>query len=107
MLFMTTYRVKPFLSQSETKKLLDLFGKVGAAPGTIAHYVAADNTAGWTVTEAPDAASGYVHSAVFGVHRVRHEAGPHDRRRPAPPARGVRIGPIPSFVAPPSPLRKV
>jgi hypothetical protein len=59
MLFMTTYRVKPFLPRSETKKLLDLFGKVGAAPGTIAHYVAADNTVGWTVTEAPDAASGY------------------------------------------------
>ncbi len=60
MLFMTTYRVKPFLPQSETKKLLELFGKVGAAPGTIAHYVAADNTVGWTVTEAADAASGYV-----------------------------------------------
>ena len=60
MLFMTTYRVKPYLPRSETKKLLDLFGKVGAAPGTIAHYVAADNTVGWTVTEAPDATTGYV-----------------------------------------------
>jgi hypothetical protein len=60
MLFMTTYRVKPYLPRSETKKLLDLFGKVGAAPGTIAHYVAADNTVGWTVTDAPDAAGGYV-----------------------------------------------
>ena len=49
MLFLTTYRVKPYLPRSETKKLLDLFGKVGAAPGTIAHYVAADNSVGTTV----------------------------------------------------------
>jgi hypothetical protein len=60
MLFMTTYRVKPFLPRSETKKLLELFGKVGAAPGTIAHYVAADNSVGWTVTDQEDATSGYV-----------------------------------------------
>ena len=60
MLFMTTYRVKPYLPRSETKKLLDLFGRVGAAPGTVAHYVAADNTAGWTITDQEDATSGYV-----------------------------------------------
>ena len=60
MLFMTTYRVKPYLPRSETKKLLDLFAKVGAAPGTIAHYVAADNTVGWTITDSEDATSGYV-----------------------------------------------
>jgi hypothetical protein len=60
MLFMTTYRVKPFLSRAETKKLLDLFAKAGEAPGTVAHYVAADGSSGWTVTEAPDATSGYV-----------------------------------------------
>jgi hypothetical protein len=60
MLFMTTYRVKPFLPRSETKKLLDLFGKVGAAPGTIAHYIAADNSVGWTIIDQEDATSGYV-----------------------------------------------
>ena len=59
MLFMTTYRVKPYISQSETKKLLDLFAKAGEAPGTIAHYVAADNSVGWTITDQPDATSGY------------------------------------------------
>jgi hypothetical protein len=59
MLFMTTYRVKPYLSRSETKELLDLFAKAGAAPGTIAHYVAADNSAGWTIIEAEDATGGY------------------------------------------------
>ena len=59
MLFMTTYRVKPYLPRSETKKLLDLFGKAGEAPGTIAHYVAADNSCGWAVTDQEDATSGY------------------------------------------------
>jgi Domain of unknown function (DUF3303) len=60
MLFMTTYRVRPYLSRSETKKLLELFGKAGEAPGTIAHYIAADNSGGCTITEAEDATSGYV-----------------------------------------------
>jgi hypothetical protein len=59
MLFLTTYRVKPYLTKGETKELLALFGKAGEAPGTIAHYVAADNSVGWTVTEAEDATSGY------------------------------------------------
>jgi hypothetical protein len=57
---MTTYRVKPYLPRPETKKLLDLFGKVGAAPGTVAHYIAADNSAGWAIVEADDATGGYV-----------------------------------------------
>lgn len=59
MLFMTTYKVKPYLARSEAKKLLELFSKVGEAPGTVAHYVAADNSVGWTITDQPDAASGY------------------------------------------------
>jgi hypothetical protein len=59
MLFMTTYRVKPYISQSETKKLLELFGKVGEAPGTVAHYVAADNSVGWVIADQEDASSGY------------------------------------------------
>jgi len=68
MLFMTTYRVKPYLPRSETKKLLDLFGKVGAAPGTIAHYLAADNSEGWVVTDAEDATSGYVATLQFSEY---------------------------------------
>jgi hypothetical protein len=59
MLFLTTYTVKPYLPRSETKKLLELFAKVGEAPGTVAHYVAADNSVGWTITEQEDATSGY------------------------------------------------
>lgn len=63
MLFMTTYRVKPFLPKSETKKLLELFGKVGDAPGTVAHYIAVDNSAGWTISEQDD--STVAHASVL------------------------------------------
>jgi hypothetical protein len=68
MLFMTTYRVKPYLPRSETKKLLDLFGKVGAAPGTLAHYFAADDSGGWVITEADDAAVGYAASLQYSEY---------------------------------------
>ena len=34
MLFMTTYKIKPFLSNEETKKLLEVFAKEGPGPGT-------------------------------------------------------------------------
>ena len=33
MLFMTTYKIKPFLSNEETKKLLEVFAEEGAGPG--------------------------------------------------------------------------
>ncbi len=59
MLFLTTYRTKSFLSKAEQKELLDLFAQHGAAPGTIAHYVSADNSAGWLVNEAEDATGGF------------------------------------------------
>ena len=59
MLFLTTYTVKPYLPRAETKKLLELFAKIGEAPGTVAHYVAADNSVGWTITDQADATSGY------------------------------------------------
>ncbi len=59
MLFLTTYRIKPFLSKAEQKELLDLFAKHGEAPGTIAHYVSADNMAGWVVNESEDASGGF------------------------------------------------
>jgi hypothetical protein len=59
MLFMTTYRIKPFLSNEDTKKLLEVFAKVGAAPGTTAHYVAADGSHGVVVAETDDIAEAY------------------------------------------------
>jgi Protein of unknown function (DUF3303) len=58
-LFLATYRVKPFLPLADQRHLLELFEKHGAAPGTIAHYVAADASTGWTVIEAEDAVDAY------------------------------------------------
>jgi hypothetical protein len=75
MLFMTTFRVKPYLPRSETKKLLDLFGKVGPAPGTIAQYLAADNSVGWIVTEEEDAIGGYVASLQYSEY-IEFDAKP-------------------------------
>jgi hypothetical protein len=59
MLFMTTYRIKPFLSNEEQKKLLEVFAKVGAGPGTTAHYVAADASHGVVIAETDDVAGAY------------------------------------------------
>ncbi len=56
---MTTYRIKPYLSNAETKKLMDVFAKVGNAPGTTAHYVAADGSHGVVISESDDPAEGY------------------------------------------------
>jgi hypothetical protein len=65
MLFITTYKVKSHLTQAERKRLLDLFMEHGAAPGTIAHYVSADNSAGWVVAEAEDATGGYAATLTY------------------------------------------
>jgi hypothetical protein len=59
MIFMTTYKLKPFLSSEERRKLLDVFGKVGAPPGTTAHYVAADGSLGVAFVQAADAEAAY------------------------------------------------
>jgi|SRR4051794_5254544 hypothetical protein len=59
MLFITTYRIKPFLSKEETKELLETFGKEGPGPGTTAHYVAADGSHGVVISENDDLEGGY------------------------------------------------
>ena len=59
MLFMTTYKIKPFLSNEETKQLLEVFAKEGAGPGTTAHYVAADGSHGVVIAETDDVAGAY------------------------------------------------
>ena len=59
MLFMTTYRIKPYLSNDETKKLLEVFAREGAGPGTTAHYVAADGSHGVVIAETDDIAGAY------------------------------------------------
>ena len=59
MLFMTTYKIKPYLSNEEQKKLLEVFAKVGAGPGATAHYVAADASHGVVISELDDVAEAY------------------------------------------------
>jgi hypothetical protein len=53
-IFITKYRIKPFLSDEERKKLLEVFAKVGAGPGAGAHYVAADGSHGVVISETDD-----------------------------------------------------
>ncbi len=59
MIFMTTYKIKPFLGNEETKKLLDVFAKQGSGPGTTAHYVAADGSHGVVIADTDDVAGAY------------------------------------------------
>ena len=59
MILMTTYRIKPYLADEETKKLLEVFAKEGPGPGTTAHYVAADGSHGVVISDTDDVAGGY------------------------------------------------
>jgi hypothetical protein len=59
MIFVTTYKIKPFLSKEETRELLSVFAKEGEGPGTIAHYVAADGSHGVVISEADDLEPAY------------------------------------------------
>ena len=59
MIFITTYKIKPFLGKDETRKLLDVFAKQGEGPGTTAHYVAADGSHGVVISEADDLEPAY------------------------------------------------
>jgi hypothetical protein len=59
MIFITTYKIKPFLSKDETRKLLSVFAKEGEGPGTTAHYVAADGSHGVVIAESDDLEAAY------------------------------------------------
>ena len=59
MLFITTYRVKPYITKEETAELMTVFGKNGAAPGDLAHYVYADGGGGVVLSESDDFMAGY------------------------------------------------
>jgi hypothetical protein len=59
MLFMTTYKIKPYISNEETMKLLEVFAKEGAGPGATAHYVAADGSHGAVIADTDDVAGAY------------------------------------------------
>ncbi len=59
MIFVTTYRLKPFLTKDETRKLMGVFAERGAGPGTIAHYVAADGSHGLVISDNDDVETAY------------------------------------------------
>jgi hypothetical protein len=59
MLLLTTYKVKAHLSKADFKKLMDEFGKRGAAPGEIAHYVHTDGSGGSIVSEVSEIGPSY------------------------------------------------
>jgi len=59
MIFVTTYKIKPFLTKGETKELMDVFAAEGAGPGATAHYVAADNSHGVVISESDDIEGAY------------------------------------------------
>ncbi len=59
MIFITTYKLKPFLSKKEIKTLMEVFGREGAGPGTTAHYVAADGSHGLVISESDDVEAAY------------------------------------------------
>ena len=59
MLFVTTYKIKSFMTQDETKELMAVFAEQGSAPGTIAHYVAADASQGLVISENDNAEEAY------------------------------------------------
>jgi len=59
MIFITTYELKPHLTKEERKQLMGVFGKVGMAPGTQAHYVNADGGGGIVIAESDDPTEAY------------------------------------------------
>ena len=59
MLFISEYQLNPHMPKAEVKRLMDEFGKRGAAEGEVAHYVKADGTGGFTVTENDDLSAAY------------------------------------------------
>ena len=59
MLYVTTYKVKPFMSKADTTELMAVFAEAGAAPGEIAHYVDTDGRGGFVISESDDPLPAY------------------------------------------------
>ena len=59
MLFITEYQLNPHMPKAEVKRLMDEFGTRGAVEGELAHYVRADGTGGYTVSENDDLTAAY------------------------------------------------
>ena len=59
MIFITTYKLKPFMSNAELKELMSVFAEVGADPAVTAHYVGTDGGHGVLISETDDPEPGY------------------------------------------------
>lgn len=59
MIFVTTYKLKPFLTKADTKELMEAFATFGNTPGMKAHYLNADGGGGVVISESDDAAEAY------------------------------------------------
>ena len=59
MIFITRYQLKPHMTKSEVKELMEVFATVGNTPGTKAHYVNADGGGGIVIAESDDPKEGY------------------------------------------------
>ena len=54
MLFITEYEVRPDITREDQKRLMELFGKRGNAPGEVAHYARLDGGGGYIVSNSTD-----------------------------------------------------
>lgn len=52
--YVTKYTFKPHMTKQETADLMEVFGAVGTAPGTTAHFVRVDGRGGTIVGETDD-----------------------------------------------------
>jgi len=66
MLFVTTYKIKPYLDSDATKELMAAFAANGPGPGTTAHYVAVDGSHGVVISETDDIEGAYRNLLNYG-----------------------------------------
>lgn len=65
MLFITTYRTKPFMTKEQVKELMELSAANPPGDDQVAHYVAADGSHGVIVSDIADAGVGYAEALRF------------------------------------------
>jgi hypothetical protein len=68
MLFITEYKLKSHLTRADSKRLMDEFGKRGAAPGEVAHYVRMDGSGGVVIVESDTTAGFYEYILAFAEY---------------------------------------
>jgi hypothetical protein len=68
MFFISEYKLKPHLTKDEVKRLMDTFGKRGAAEGEVAHYVRADGSGGFTISENDDLTSAFADVLLYSEY---------------------------------------